>query len=58
MAAFNAVRFRAKPGREQEFFDAHATRSRGWSGWLLRGSEWQSTWLLTLMQTDFKAVHT
>ena len=38
MAAFNAVRFRVKPGREQEFFDAHATRSRGWSGWLWRAS--------------------
>ena len=24
MAAFNAVRFRVKPGREQEFLDAHA----------------------------------
>src|SRR6185437_1547483 len=23
MAAFNAVRFRVKPGREQEFLDAH-----------------------------------
>ena len=23
MTAFNAVRFRVKPGREQEFLDAH-----------------------------------
>jgi hypothetical protein len=23
MAAFNAIRFRVKPGREQEFLDAH-----------------------------------
>ena len=23
MAAFNAVRFRVKPGREQEFLEAH-----------------------------------
>lgn len=25
MTAFNAVRFRVKPGREQEFLDAHRT---------------------------------
>jgi len=26
MTAFNAVRFRVKPGREQEFLDAHKAR--------------------------------
>ena len=27
MTAFNAVRFKVKPGREQEFLDAHKTSS-------------------------------
>ncbi|HXQ15754.1 MAG TPA: DUF718 domain-containing protein [Caulobacteraceae bacterium] len=30
MTAFNAVRFRVKPGREQEFVDAH--RNADWAG--------------------------
>lgn len=30
MAAFNAVRFRVKPGREQDFLDAH--RKLDWPG--------------------------
>lgn len=32
MAAFNAVRFRVKPGREQEFLDAHKKMVRDWPG--------------------------
>ena len=32
MTAFNAVRFRVKPGREQEFLDAHAKVQRNWAG--------------------------
>ena len=32
MTAFNAVRFRVKPGRDQEFFDAHAKAPRDWPG--------------------------
>ncbi|HXZ60961.1 MAG TPA: antibiotic biosynthesis monooxygenase [Steroidobacteraceae bacterium] len=32
MAAFNAVRFRVKPGFEQEFLDAHRRISRDWAG--------------------------
>jgi antibiotic biosynthesis monooxygenase (ABM) superfamily enzyme len=35
MTAFNVVRFRVKPGREQEFLDAHQpqnVRSK-WPGW-------------------------
>ena len=32
MTAFNAVRFRVKPGREQEFLDAHASVDRAWPG--------------------------
>jgi quinol monooxygenase YgiN len=32
MTAFNAVRFRVKPGREQEFLDAHAKVERNWAG--------------------------
>jgi hypothetical protein len=32
MTAFNAVRFRVKPGRDQEFLDAHAKIDRNWSG--------------------------
>ena len=34
MTAFNAVRFRVKPGREQEFLDAHAKVERNWPGLL------------------------
>lgn len=30
MTAFNAVRFRVKPGRDQDFIDAH--RNVGWPG--------------------------
>jgi hypothetical protein len=32
MTAFNAVRFRVKPGREQEFLDAHKAAGRDWPG--------------------------
>jgi hypothetical protein len=32
MTAFNAVRFRVKPGREQEFIDAHRRAERDWAG--------------------------
>ena len=32
MTAFNAVRFRVKPGRDQEFIDAHAKIKRNWPG--------------------------
>ena len=32
MSAFNAVRFRVKPGREQEFLDAHKKIETSWSG--------------------------
>jgi len=32
MAAFNAVRFRVKPGREQEFLDAHKNVPTDWPG--------------------------
>lgn len=32
MSAFNAVRFRVKPGREQDFLDAHRRVERNWSG--------------------------
>ena len=34
MTAFNAVRFRVKPGHEQEFLDAHAKVQRKWAGLL------------------------
>ena len=34
MTAFNAVRFRVKPGHEQEFLDAHAKVQRNWAGLL------------------------
>ena len=34
MAAFNAVRFRVKPGREQEFLDAHKKAQANWAGLL------------------------
>ena len=32
MTAFNVVRFRVKPGREQEFLDAHRNVHADWSG--------------------------
>jgi len=34
MTAFNVVRFRVKPGREQEFLDAHSGAERNWPGML------------------------
>ena len=32
MTAFNAVRFKVKPGREQEFLDAHRGVGADWPG--------------------------
>jgi quinol monooxygenase YgiN len=32
MTAFNAVRFRVKPGREQDFIRAHERAERNWHG--------------------------
>jgi hypothetical protein len=32
MTAFNAVRFRVKPGREREFLDAHKKVAANWPG--------------------------
>lgn len=32
MTAFNAVRFRVKPGREQDFLDAHRAVEADWPG--------------------------
>jgi hypothetical protein len=32
MSAFNAVRFRVKPGRDGEFLDAHRTIKADWPG--------------------------
>jgi hypothetical protein len=32
MSAFNAVRFRVKPGRDQEFLDAHRIAHGDWPG--------------------------
>jgi len=32
MTAFNAVRFRVKPGRDQEFLDAHKKVQTTWPG--------------------------
>ena len=32
MTAFNAVRFRVKPGRDQEFLDAHKAAAADWAG--------------------------
>jgi len=32
MTAFNAVRFRVKPGRDQQFLDAHKKVEANWSG--------------------------
>jgi quinol monooxygenase YgiN len=32
MTAFNAVRFKVKPGREQEFLDAHRNVENDWPG--------------------------
>ena len=32
MSAYNTVRFRVKPGRDQEFLDAHKKAHRDWPG--------------------------
>lgn len=32
MTAFNVVRFRVKPGRDQDFLDAHEKVDRAWPG--------------------------
>ena len=32
MTAFNTVRFKVKPGRDQEFLDAHRSVERNWPG--------------------------
>ena len=32
MTAFNAVRFRVKPGQDQAFLDAHKKLNPGWQG--------------------------
>ena len=32
MTAFNAVRFKVKPGRNQDFLDAHQKIARDWPG--------------------------
>ena len=32
MTAFNAVRFRVKPGRDKDFLDAHLKVERNWPG--------------------------
>jgi Antibiotic biosynthesis monooxygenase len=32
MTAFNAVRFRVKPGRDQDFLDAHKKAQANWPG--------------------------
>jgi heme-degrading monooxygenase HmoA len=32
MTAFNTVRFRVKPGRDQEFLDAHRKVQANWAG--------------------------
>jgi quinol monooxygenase YgiN len=32
MTAFNAVRFRVKPGRDQDFIEAHRKVERNWPG--------------------------
>ena len=32
MTAFNAVRFRVKPGQDQDFLDAHKNLHRDWPG--------------------------
>ena len=36
MAAFNVVRFKLKPGREEEFLEAHRQADRSWPG--MRGA--------------------
>jgi hypothetical protein len=32
MTAFNAVRFKVKPGRDEEFLEAHRRVDRNWPG--------------------------
>ena len=32
MTAFNAVRFKVKPGRDEDFLEAHRSVDRNWAG--------------------------
>ena len=45
MTAFNAVRFRVKPGRDQQFLDAHKSIAAAWPGLMHRSyclvAEWK-----------------
>ena len=58
MTAFNAVRFRVKPGREQEFLDAHIKTAGDWPGLkhvnLIKTGE--RTYCIIAEWTDMEAV--
>ena len=58
MTAFNTVRFRVKPGRDQDFLDAHANIHREWPG-LARASiikTGDSSYCLIAEWTDADAI--
>src|SRR5215831_7036059 len=58
MTAFNIVRFRVKPGRQQHFIDAHRKARRGFKGFkggtLVRTGE--QTFCIVGEWTSFKAL--
>jgi hypothetical protein len=51
MTAFNAVRFQVKPGRDQEFLDAHKKVQANWPG-LIMTSEFPRTIDFRLFQQN------
>ena len=58
MTAFNAVRFRVKPGRDQDFLSAHEKMARNWPGFvggnLIKTSE--QTYCIIAEWTDMEAL--
>ena len=52
MSAFNAVRFRVKPGREKDFLDAHKNVGGDWPG--LRHAD--DTYCIIAEWTDVEAL--
>jgi quinol monooxygenase YgiN len=58
MTAFNAVRFRVKPGRDRDFLDAHKNILKEWPG-LRRASIFKTgeqTYCLVAEWTDMEAL--
>jgi hypothetical protein len=56
MTAFNTVRFRVKPGREQEFLDAHGKVQRNWPGLLRANMTGERTYCIIAEWSDMDAL--